>query len=731
MPGSPAPAAGRCILLAWLLLTACERGGVDEAAPTFVGRAACAECHVPEAAAWQGSHHDLAMQEATEETVLGDFEGASFTYAGVTSSFFRRQGRFFVRTDGPDGEPADFEITHTFGVEPLQQYLIPFPDGRLQALGIAWDVRPAEEGGQRWFHLYPGEGVDHEHELHWTRAAQTWNGGCAACHSTGLEKGYDPESNRYATTWSEIDVSCEACHGPGSRHVQWARSGLGDDEPGLGLPIAFHGRHGVQWVMNPATGIARRSSPGGRNEVEACGRCHSLRSAIRARYVWGEPLLETHRPALVQPGLYFPDGQILDEVYEYGSFRQSRMYSAGVTCSDCHDPHSLELRGEGNAVCAGCHLPARFDTPAHHLHPAGSPGSRCVDCHMPERTYMVVDRRRDHSIPVPRPDLADRLGTPGACVACHADRSNAWAAEALQRAHGPPGPAPLFAVAFAADERRSPEAGRMLAEAAADPSLPAILEASALARLGAWPGMAAPELLGAALDDPEPLVRLGGVLAAAGLGLEERLTLLGPALGDSVMGIRQEAARVLASAPDSMLTAGQRTDLEAALDEVLAGLEADADRPTALLDRAALLAARGDLAAAERSARAALRLEPLQAQAWVALAEVQLLAGRPEAAERSLREGLARVPGAADLEHARGLLLVRQGRLAEAVEPLGRAVELQPAVPRYLYAYAVALRETGQPGRALEVAGRLEALVPEDPAVRRLIEELRASGTRP
>jgi predicted CXXCH cytochrome family protein len=477
--------------------------------------------------------------------------------------------------------------------------------------------------------------------------------------------------------------------------------------------------------MNPATGIARRSeAPGRQVEVEACGRCHALRSAIRADPVWGGSLLETHRPELVLTDLYFPDGQIRDEVYEYGSFRQSRMYAAGVTCSDCHDPHGLELRAEGNDLCAQCHLPARFDTPDHHLHAVGSPGSQCVACHMPERTYMVIDRRRDHSIRIPRPDLADRLGTPNPCAACHADRSNAWAAEALERVHGQPAPPPPFAEAFAADDRRLPGAGRALAEAAAGPTLSGILEASALARLGSWPGAASPELVETALADPEPLVRLGAVLAAAGLDPAERLSLVGPALSDPVMGIRQEAARTLASEPDTGLTGEQRAAFDRAAGEVLTGLEANADRPWALLDRAAFLALRGDLPAAERSARAAIRIEPLEAQTWVALAEVQLLGGRDADAERSLRRGLARIQEAADLEHALGLLLLRQGRLVEAIDPLGRAAEIRPDVPSYLYAYAVALREAGQRSRALEVAARLQVLVPDDPDVRRLIAEL-------
>jgi hypothetical protein len=188
----------------------------------YVGSAACAGCHQAESEAWRGSHHDLAMAEATEETVLGDFDSAAFTYGDVTSRFFRRDGKFFVNTDGPDGELADFEIRYTFGVTPLQQYLIAFPDGRMQALGIAWDSRPKEKGGQRWFHLYPGQNLKAGDPLHWTGIDQTWNFQCAECHSTELRKNYDAATNTYATTWAEIDVACETCHGPGAAHVDWA-----------------------------------------------------------------------------------------------------------------------------------------------------------------------------------------------------------------------------------------------------------------------------------------------------------------------------------------------------------------------------------------------------------------------------------------------------------------------------------------------------------------------------
>ena len=206
----------------------------DKASAHYVGRAGCAECHAEQQAAWTGSHHDLAMQEATEATVLGDFRHARFSYAGVTTEFFRRDGKFVVRTDGADGKLSDFTVRYTFGVEPLQQYLIEFPGGRLQALSIAWDSRPPEQGGQRWFHLYPGESIDHQDELHWTGPQQNWNYMCAECHSTNLQRNYDAAKRSYSTSWSEIDVSCEACHGPGSRHVDWAkhRDAPRDDDVG-------------------------------------------------------------------------------------------------------------------------------------------------------------------------------------------------------------------------------------------------------------------------------------------------------------------------------------------------------------------------------------------------------------------------------------------------------------------------------------------------------------------
>src|SRR6185436_800928 len=281
---------------------------------------------------------------------------ASFTHYGVTSKFFRKDGRFFVRTDGADGALADFEVKYTFGVHPLQQYLIGFPDGRMQALSIAWDARPREQGGGRWFHLYPDERIDHHDPLHWTRLSQNWNFACAECHSTNLRRNYDAQGDRFATTWSDLSVGCESCHGPGSDHVTWAEKG-----GSKGIAIALDERRGVTWAID-ASHNARRNRPlASHREVETCGVCHARRSPLGDDPGPTGRLTDTHAPSRLTQDIYYADGQQREEVYTYGSFLQSKMYARGVTCSDCHDPHSQRLRATGNAVCAQCHAPAAYD----------------------------------------------------------------------------------------------------------------------------------------------------------------------------------------------------------------------------------------------------------------------------------------------------------------------------------------------------------------------------------
>ena len=378
---------------------------------TFVGSETCAGCHRPEAELWRSSQHKHAMDHATDKSVLGDFKDASFDYFGMRSRFFREDGKFLVETDGADGKLATFEVKYTFGLDPLQQYLIEFPDGRLQALSIAWDSRPKEQGGQRWFHLYPDEEIKHDDVLHWTRLSQNWNFMCAECHSTGVRKNYDAAADRFATSFAEISVGCEACHGQGSRHVAWARAQQSwwpfgkSEDPRKGLLVRFDERRDVVWPINPRTGNAARNFTPAlvRKEVETCGLCHARRGTFSEEWVPGRSLSDTHVVSPLGRGLYHADGQMLDEVYNYGSFKQSKMFAAGVTCSDCHEPHAGKLRAGADGVCSQCHAPDKYAAASHHRHEAAKTPPACASCHMPARTYMGVDRRHDHSFRVPAP----------------------------------------------------------------------------------------------------------------------------------------------------------------------------------------------------------------------------------------------------------------------------------------------------------------------------------------
>jgi predicted CXXCH cytochrome family protein len=738
----------------------------------YVGNQVCAGCHAREDEAWRGSHHAQAMQEATVQTVLGNFGNARFSHAGIISTFFQRDGKFYVNTDGPDGKLHDYEITYTFGATPLQQYLVAFPDGRLQALAIAWDTRPQEAGGQRWFHLYPGETLRPPDPLHWTGREQTWNYQCAECHSTDLHKNYDARQHRYATTWAEITVSCEACHGPGAAHVAWAKARPADAPPapaGTTHLVVRLGPGTGRWVVQDAQrGIAEWSGPPrSTTEVEACARCHARRRPIVDPYPPGRPFLDTHMPALLNADLYHADGQILGEVYEYGSFVQSRMFRAGVTCSDCHEPHGLGLRASGNAVCAQCHVPARFDTPEHHHHRAGSDAARCVACHMPERTYMEVDPRRDHSLQVPRPDLSVALGTPNACTGCHQNQTPAWAADQIVQWYGPTSLARRrhFAPALDAGRRGLLSAETALAALARDQSQPGMARATALALLPEYLSPASWPAVEAALGDADPLVRTMALTAIEALPPAQRVRPAAPRLGDPIRTVRLAAARALAGVSPQALSVEQQADFDRALAELIAAETVNADRPEAHLNLANLYARLDRPSDAEAALRAALGLDPHFVPALVNLADLFRVQGREADGERILQQALRDAPDSAEALHALGLLRVRQGRRAEALEFLHRAVQRRPESTRFAYVYAVALhgtgdptrasavledahrrrpadrdvlialatylRERGDPGAALRYAEKLAALLPGDTQIQGTVEALRRqAGSR-
>lgn len=721
----------------------------------FVGAQTCAKCHAAEYDAWKSSHHAKAMEVASASSVLGNFDNATFTYGNVTSTFFVRDGKHWVRTDAADGTLKDFAVKYTFGFDPLQQYLIELPGGRMQALSLAWDSRPKDKGGQRWFHLYPGDGVDHNDELHWTRHQQNWNFMCADCHSTNLRKGYDATNDRFETKWSELNVACESCHGPGSAHSANPKT--------VKLPVRLTERKNVRWDIEPATHAPRRSVPRTTStEIDACAPCHARREQISESYTAGAPLEDFYVPSFLMPGLYHADGQQRDEVYIYASFLQSKMAHKGVTCSDCHDPHSQRLRGTGNGLCAQCHAPAKFDTPAHHFHPVTSAGAACVACHMPETTYMVVDPRRDHSIRVPRPDRTVSTGVPNACGDCHKDRTAQWAADEIRkRSQKQPSGFQTFAEAFHGAESGDAGSRQALVAIAGDTSLPAIVRASALSRLAASPTRESVDAAARHVADPDPMVRRAAASVFEALAPESRAPVT-PLLRDPRRSVRLQAAWVLAPAAGTLAGTPDEQAFRNAAEEFIAARRFAADRPEdrTTLGTFYLHLGRRQEAAAEF--RAALRLWPRYTPARVNLSDLQREEGNEQEAERTLRQGLALAPADPVLHHALGLSLARSGRQREAVAELKRAADLSQDA-RLIYIYAVALhssgsvneaitvlekarlrhprdrdllfalaafhRDAGRIPKALDYAKQLQHFHPDDPEARALVNSLSAGGS--
>lgn len=450
----------------------------------FVGDKKCQECHQTSYDEWKGSHHDKAMQVADSTSVLAAFNGETFSSQGVTSHFYKKEDDFYVNTEGPDGEYQDYKIVYTFGFTPLQQYIVKFPDGNYQTLRTAWDTQ-----ANKWFDLYPDFKVVHSEWLHWSRGGLKWNTMCADCHSTNLQKNYDFKTNRYATSYSQINVSCEACHGPGKSHVGLASKGN-------------YTATGKEMFMT--------SSTSSKELVDACARCHMRREQLGNTYTYSKELLDSYFPQLIETPIYHADGQISDEDYVYASFKQSKMYANEVSCKDCHNSHSLELKFKGNDLCLQCHEPNKYDEVSHHKHPENTESSLCVNCHMPGKYYMGNDFRRDHSFRVPRPDLSVAYGTPNACSNCHGDKSNEWAAEAFKSLWGK-----VDSIHFS--DKLIPgilaEVGGdlKLKELISDPSTPEIVRASAVKALRNYPIQEQLETYINSLSDSSAMVKASSV----------------------------------------------------------------------------------------------------------------------------------------------------------------------------------------------------------------------------
>ncbi len=674
----------------------------------YVDNQLCLGCHEDQGRQWQPSHHGKAMAAATADTVRGDFNNVEFKHQGVTSRFFKQGDKFFVRTDGRDGKPGDFEIAYTFGVAPLQQYLIAMPGGRLQPLQIAWDAPR-----KKWFHLLPLEKAPAGDVLHWTGRYQTANTMCISCHTTGFDKRYDAASDSFASRWKEPNVSCQSCHGPGERHAQWARS----KAEGTAAATLPGERFGL---------VVDFKASGAQGQVEVCAACHSRRSELTAAPVPGQPRLDHYLPSLLQPGLYHADGQQLDEVFVDGSFRQSRMYGKGVGCTDCHNAHTGKLKLAGNAVCLQCHAPqanpkfataaGAYDTPAHHFHKEGTAGAQCVACHMPSKNYMQIQARPDHSLRVPRPDLSVKIGTPNACTQCHADKPAQWAADRVAAWYGPKRrQEPHYGEAFAAARAGRPGAHEALAGLAADRTQPAIVRATALDGLRNDPRTGDGTRI-EATRDASAEVRAAAADSLEALPDAQRLYGLTPLLRDPVRAVRIAAARGLSSLPPGRLDAAARPAFDAALAEYIAAQSVSLDMPGAQLNLAVVYQNTGRIELAEKHYLDALRIDPDFTPARANLARLYNASARNADAERVLSEGLRRLPELGELQYSLGLLLAEEKRLPEAAKALSQAARLLPERAKVHYNLGLALQQLGQRKPAEAALLRAQQLDPQDAA---------------
>ena len=685
----------------------------------YVGSSVCAECHSEAHEKWKESHHFHAMELPSKDTVRADFNNSSFENFGVTTEFFRVGDKYMVKTENQSGELEDFEVAYTFGWEPLQQYLVKFPDGRLQVLPTCWDVEKEE-----WYHIYPDEKISPDDPLFWTRSLQNWDHMCADCHSTNLHKEFDFSSQTFATKYSEINVACESCHGPGLHHVEHARAGLG-----------WENVANFALVDVNSTNVA---------QIESCAKCHARRSMVYPYHHAGDHFLDHFLPEVVQPWspemqapTYHVDGQIDDEVYVYGSYIQSKMYHQGVKCTDCHDAHTTKLYHYDNQLCTRCHLPdeknpAGYDNPGHHFHEMGTSGASCVECHMPHKNYMVIDDRRDHSIRIPRPDLSAKFGHPNACNNCHSDKSFDWAAKSIERVKGPLRPKEArHPNAFHSFRQGGTDAEQLLIEASADSGAPAFTKSGALLALRAFISDASTEEALRQLDSNESIVRVAALSKLEPLPPAQKFEYAINLLQDEVRAVRTEAARILSAVSDSFFSDPQRRLFDQVYEELIARYTSNLDRAESHLSLGILSENQGQFAQAEKHYRNALIRDDLFVPARMNLATMLSGQGRNAEAEELLRDSLEIQPAWGQIHYSLGLLLAEdRNRLPEAIRSLERAAGYWPENPRVTFNLGIAYWQSNRVEDAVRSFECSIKLQPGNLEYRQRLSELLAQNNR-
>lgn len=657
----------------------------------------CKSCHIEETQEWRKSDHAKSMSLPTMHSVVGKFgtknNPQSAVHKSLKATFWKSHSltennkmEYFVSL-GQKNKLKQFKISYTFGIYPLQQYLVEKERGKFQVFPFAWDDRPEAIGGQRWFTQYPTEDIKTEDRLHWQQPFQNWNGMCADCHSDNLKRNYQSYSDSFSSRFSSINVDCLACHDDKvTPHIR---------------PITESKKiTDGQWQKIPNHATA--SWVGGKRDsqfMQACFACHALRSPLTDGFNSSTPFLEQFKPSLLGPPNYFADGQIHEEVFVYGSFLQSKMYQQGVNCLDCHRAHSLELKLIDNALCAQCHSPSHFDTPKHHGHSLNTAGALCANCHMPKTTFMGVDKRADHRFGVPKPDWTQKFGVPNACSSCHQDKTLKDLSESIESWIGE-------------TKKRNDEAAyiKLLTNVAPRPadiwevvqftSLPAIKRATALSLFAHIDAKLSSAKLQEYLLSNEPLLRFSAVLAAKNLNSNERVNALLPLLDDKLKLIRLEAANQLVGLDIPKASYKKFQDLLTILININ---DMNSWRAEGEFANALIASKQNNLEAAIIHYRKSIQKEPYFALSYINLADIYRLYTNVEAEKLTLLKAIDNIPNDSRLYYSLGLFYVRQSEYLAAEDALRWAYKLNSSNIQVIYTFALILDKNNQLPHAIRM----------------------------
>lgn len=635
----------------------------------YTGDQSCKKCHSTEFKEWKQSHHYMSMLPPNDSTVKGDFNNVTFTSDGITSRFYKKGKKFFINTEGDDGQNHDFEVKHIFGFTPLQQYLIEFPGGRMQVPRLSWDVNK-----KKWFNQYAGQKIPSHDWLHWTQNAQNWNTMCATCHSTNLKKNYDVNTDTYKTTYDIINVSCESCHGAGKQHIDFMN---GDYKLGKKVTGNF-------------LKLAKNSKP--TEELNTCAPCHARVSEINGSHIESAEIMDNYIPQIPDTENYQADGQVDDEDYIYTSFLQSRMFHKGVTCSTCHNPHSAKLKRIGNLTCTLCHIPTKYDVPIHTFHKKGTPATACKNCHMPGKLYMGNDMRHDHSFRVPRPDLSVKYGTPNACSNCHKDKSEKVLANAVIQWYGPKRKY-HFAEDLIPGSRLNAESEKHLTSLIDNKFVPKIIKATATFYLGNITTPTSLNTILARLVSQEAQIRYRALRSLASFPFESWKDSVGPLLSDKVRAVRIAAADLYITIPIEQIPSQYAKAFSLAKIELKKSLFYQTDFSTGNVMLADYYLKLQDYPNAEKFYVRGLQKDSNMNYAWLNLSVVYNLQGKNKQALQALESALKNDSKSERIYYNMALLFNEINNIPAAEKAFAKAVELKSMNPKVYYNYGLLLSQ--------------------------------------